>query len=426
MGGRGRELAGRPASPLGSQVLRAKLRAPTAPEHFVRRARLHRLLDEVATAPVTLVVAPAGAGKTSLLSGWTAESATPTCWLTLDETDRGAAQLWSGVIEALATRILGCGEQARALLQHPGSVLAGIDNLLEDLDLLLTSSTVLVLDDVHLIDDDEAVNSSLAYFVQHVPPLLHVVLASRRVPRLPLDRLRARGSVGEVQFAQLRLSLAEAAEMLTRLAPAMSEEEVSTAAAHAEGWAAGVQLAALAARSARALDEPNPASAGTDLLIHDYVWHEVLAREDPDLVQVLSDTAVVERIDPSLAHALTGRADAGDLLIRAEARGLFVSRLGPEGWFEVHSLVRAALLGEQARSGRAAPLNSTPEQPGGSRWPARWRCRSSTGCSLESLAARSGFWPPGTARSTTPVGRRSSGTQSPPSPLRRPPPTSNR
>ena len=176
------------------------------------------------------------------------------------------------------------------MLQHPESVLAGIDNLLEDLDLLLTSSTVLVLDDVHLIDDDEAVNSSLAYFVQHVPPLLHVVLASRRVPRLPLDRLRARGCVGEVQFAQLRLSLAEAAEMLTRLAPAMSEEEVSTAAAHAEGWAAGVQWAALAARSARALDEPNPASAGTDLLIHDDVWHEVLAREDPDLVQVLSDT----------------------------------------------------------------------------------------------------------------------------------------
>ena len=172
-------------SPLGSRVLRAKLRAPTAPEHFVRRARLHRLLDEVATAPVTLVVAPAGAGKTSLLSGWTAESATPICWLTLDETDRGAAQLWSGVIEALATRILGCGEQARALLQHPESVLAGIDNLLEDLDLLLTSSTVLVLDDVHLIDDDEAVNSSLAYFVQHVPPLLHVVLASRRVQGCP-------------------------------------------------------------------------------------------------------------------------------------------------------------------------------------------------------------------------------------------------
>ena len=86
------------------------------------------------------------------------------------------------------------------------------------------------------------------------------------------------------------------------------------------------------------------------MLIHDYVCHEVLAHEDPQLVQVLLDIAVVERLDTGLAHALTGRTDAGDLLLRAEARGLFVSRLGPEGWFEVHALVRAALLGELART----------------------------------------------------------------------------
>jgi LuxR family maltose regulon positive regulatory protein len=94
-------------------------------------------------------------------------------------------------------------------------------------------------------------------------------------------------------------------------------------------------------------------------LIHDYVWHEVLAREDPVLVRAMSDTAVVDRVDPSLGLALTGRADVSDLLLKAEERGLFVTRLGPEGWFELHTLVRAALLGELARTapGRIAELH---------------------------------------------------------------------
>ncbi len=283
----------------------------------------------------------------------------PKCWLTVDDTDRDAIQLWSDVISALETVVPGCGEGSRDLLHHPGGVLAAVDQLVEDLDTCLVAPTVLVIDDFHLVDDDEVVAASLAYFVEALPGSLHAVVCSRRAPGLSLDRLRARGRLGEVHFAQLKFSPSEGAEMLKRLSPAMSDDQVRTTVSRVDGWAAGVQLAALAARSASASASPELSGVGADLLIHDYVWHEVLSREDPDLVQTMSDTAVVDRIDPGLGLALTGRTDVTDLLLKAEERGLFVTRLGTEGWFELHALVRAALLGEMARTapGRIAGLH---------------------------------------------------------------------
>src|SRR5262249_14250138 len=128
------------------------------------------------------------------------------------------------------------------------------------------------------------------------------------------------------------------------------EEQVRAAVTRAEGWAAGLQLSALAARSAGALEQPQPPTVGADLLVHDFVWHEVLAHEDRELVRAMSDVAVVEYVNPGLAQALTRRLEATDLLLRAEERGLFVTRLGPDGWFEIHSLVRSALLSELART----------------------------------------------------------------------------
>jgi len=328
----------------------AKLKVPAKPEHYVRRGRLHRLLDQVVRAPISLVLAPAGAGKTSLLSGWAAEHDGPTCWLTLDESDRDLVRFWTEVISALETVAPGCGDQTHRMLRHPDALLAAVDHLLAGLEAHASASAILVIDDFHLVDEEHSVVRSLAHFVQGVPPQLHVVVASRRVPKLPLDRLRARGHVGEVHFAELRLAPNEAAEMLTRLTPSMPGEQVRAAVARAEGWAAGLQLSALAARSAGALEQPEPPTVGADVLVHDFVWHEVLAHEDRDLVRAMSDVSVVEYVNPGLALALTLRPDATDLLLRAEERGLFVTRLGPDGWFEIHSLVRSALLSELART----------------------------------------------------------------------------
>ena len=259
----------------------AKLRVPPKPEHYVRRDRLHRLLDQVVRAPISLVLAPAGAGKTSLLSGWAEEHDAPTCWLTLDEADRDLVRFWTEILTALETVVPGCSDQTRRMLRHPDGIPAAVDQLLAGLEAHAATSAVLVLDDFHLVDEEESVVRSLARFVQGLPTQLRVVVASRRVPKLPLDRLRARGHVGEVHFAELRLAPNEAAEMLTRLTPTMPGDQVWAAVAHAEGWAAGLQLSALAARSAGALEQPEPPTVGADVLVHDFVWHEVLARRGP-------------------------------------------------------------------------------------------------------------------------------------------------
>jgi LuxR family maltose regulon positive regulatory protein len=325
------------------------LRPPAPADHLVRRARLLELLDQAVVAPLTLVVAPAGSGKTSLLAGWTAESAMPTAWLSLDEADRDPAQLWTGVLAAVETLLPGVGERAMRLVLRPGALRAAISVLLDDLEAQHRSASVLIIDDAHVLEDEPDAVASLSLFVQHLPPWLHVVLLARRNPPLPIDRLRARGQLGEVHFPELRFSQREAEDMLSRLAPSLEADRLVALACRAGGWAAGIQLAAIAARSSRAQVGAMGASPDVDHLVEDYVWREVLTGESPELVEVLVDTAVVERVDASLGRALTGRADAAELLARAEARGLFVSRLDPPGWFGVHSLVREVLLGELAR-----------------------------------------------------------------------------
>ncbi len=345
--------------------VRAKLRPPGVPPHYVRRARLLGLLDEAVAAPLTLLVAPAGSGKTLLLAGWAAEAALPTAWLALDDGDCDATHLWKGVFAALDALSPGCGDEARAMLRGTSTVVEAIGRLVDDLDRTSNPDSVLVVDDLHLVDADPVVGESLALFLRHLPPWLHVVAASRREPALPLDRLRARGLLREIRYAELRFTRDEAHDLLTRLAPPLPDEQVDAAVAHAGGWAASLQLMALASRSARATDEVVPPTHGDDALIQAYIVNEVLAAEDAELVDVLADVAVVDRTTPGLARALTGRPDARDLLRRAEARGLFVTRLPAPGSFEIHGLVRAALVAEAAAN---APDRLAERHARAARW----------------------------------------------------------
>jgi LuxR family maltose regulon positive regulatory protein len=357
-GWRGEPLSGTPTSPL----LKAKLRVPAVPDHYVRRLRLLRLLDEAVSRPLTLVVAPAGVGKTTLLAGWSAEREPGTGWLALDESDQDPSQFWSGLIAALERLAPGCTGVALARLRRPGGVEGVVDHLLDALDTRAGPPAVLVVD-LQLVGDDVA--PPLATFLLHLPSWLRIVGMSRRQPDLPLDRIRARGQLGEVHLAELRFSLDEAREMLTLVAPSQAEPWIETAASQAEGWAAGLQLAALAARALQAGGDAGVPTPGEDVLVGDYVWSEVLSSVHPELVDVLLDIAVVKRASTSLARALTGQQDAGALLRRAEAEGLFVSRLGQSGWFELHALVRRTLLDELERN---APERLAERHARAARW----------------------------------------------------------
>ena len=336
----------RAASPL----LRSKLRRPRVPEYFVVRPRLEAVLATVPTRPLTLVIAPAGSGKTQLLSNWAAHTTTRVAWLSLEETDGEPVVLWNGILAALDQLAPGGVGVAKELMLSGAPIDEVATALLDGLEGVTLDDAVLVLDDVHHVTDPSSA-ASLALFLQHLPAWLHVIVAGRTDPALPLDRLRIRDQVTELRFAELQFTPDESCEMLARLAPDLSVVEREESAVGTDGWAAGVQLVALSARSAQTTLSPFTGRGSSQLTEH-YVWHEVLASGDPDVVDLLLGVSVVDRANGALAAAITERADAHELLVRAEAQGLFVFRLGAEGWFRMHPLVREALRSELVRSGR--------------------------------------------------------------------------
>jgi LuxR family maltose regulon positive regulatory protein len=341
----------------GSHVFRSKLRAPST-QQLLRRAALIDQLELCTSMPLALVVAPAGTGKTSLVATWAATSTSPTAWLSLDESDHDATHFWTGVLVALEALIHDELPHAHTLLQRPGSVDEAVVGLLDDLETIDRPPSTLVIDNTHVIDDNTEAVSSLAVFLQHVPIWLHVVLLARRTPFLPLARMRARGELGEIGYADLRFLDDEAGEMLRIYAPLLDEDSIQQVVARADGWAAGIQLAALAARSTRSKQDVRPEDR-ENLFVSDYVWREVFAAESSDLVDALLDIAVVERVNPNLAMCLSGVSDARALLSEAESRGLFVTRLGSSDWYEIHTLVRERLRAELVRRSpsRAAEMH---------------------------------------------------------------------
>ena len=281
--------------------------------------------------PLTLVVAPAGSGKTQLLANWVSTTPVPTAWLSLEEMDNDPIELWTGVIAALEVLAPKCGLTVRDLLARTAPIDEVVRVLLHNLEADPAAPSVLVIDDVHFVSCSTSSNA-LAVFVQHLPPWLHVVMAGRSDPDLPLDRLRVRGQLMELRFAELRFTPPEARLMLERLVPGLSESELDDTASYTDGWAAGVQLTALAARSA--LVRPSSISLLSEarLLTEDYVgtrcWRAATAMSST--YSCRSPWSIVST--PSLATAITGSTTTlRDLLLRGEAQGLFVHRLGIGG-----------------------------------------------------------------------------------------------
>src|SRR6478752_9514293 len=336
-----------------SPFFRSKFRVPSTPRHFVPRPRLMQLLDDLADYPVTALVAPAGAGKTALVAEWLQGTRRRAAWLALDSSDRYE----QGVLTALAASVdqlaPGCTQSTMAVLRRTHDPEDAVHALVDALEDVETDPAVLVIDDVHLVDDAPAA-ASLTAFIEHKPDWLALVLLSRRQLALPVDRLRAGGVLADLTFDALRFSDAEATEMLVGLCPDVSVEDIPEVTDWAGGWAAALQLAALAVRSQRATAVPRPRTGsdvppGSDRLVHEYLWHEVLSAERSEMIELLLGVSVVDRVNYSLAEALTGRPDAGDLLAEAERRGLFVTALESGGWFEVHALVRDMLRAELGR-----------------------------------------------------------------------------
>src|SRR5919112_1179890 len=360
-------------------VLGTKLHAPRPRRRLVQRARLtDRMRADGGEGPrLVLVAAPAGFGKTTLLAEWLAaaeKSQRRVAWLALDPGDADVRLFLTHLAAAIQTVEPEAGVDALALLEAgattpPDAVLV---SLINDLD-VLAGPTVVALDDYHVIDG-ASVHAALTFLLDNLPPQVTLAMATRADPPLPLSRLRARGELVEVRAAELRFTTDEAEVFLNEvmelhLDPAL----VAALEARTEGWAAGLQLAALSARTHAGAEHGSgdvagfvEAFSGSHRFVLDYLVEEVLDRQRDEIRAFLLDTSVLDQLAGGLCDAVTGRSDGQPMLETLERENLFVVPLDDERrWYRYHHLFADALRARLAarHADRVAELHAAA-----SRW----------------------------------------------------------
>jgi ATP/maltotriose-dependent transcriptional regulator MalT len=321
----------------------------------VARPRLSERLSRGAESALTLVSAPAGFGKTTLLAEWLAVAAAggrSVAWLSLDQRDNDPALFWTYAVAALNTGAPADGAGALAHLQPPQPPNeAGLVALLNDLD-TISNDVVLVLDDYHVIDARD-VQDALAFLLEHLPPQIHLVIASRTDPPLPLARLRGRGELAEIRAADLRFTPSEAAAYLNEvMGLTLTAADVAALEGRTEGWIAALQLAALSMQGREDTAAFIDGFAGDDRYIVDFLAEEVLQRQPEHVQHFLLQTSILDRLSGPLCDAVTGQ-DGGKAKLTALERGnLFLVPLDDRRqWYRYHQLfadvLHARLLDEQ-------------------------------------------------------------------------------
>jgi len=332
-----------------------KFYAPPPRSSLVTRSRLADRLEGGAGGRLTLVSAPAGFGKTTLLADWASAAASAgqsVAWLSLDPQDNAATTFWAYVAVSVHRAVPEAGT-AVAMLDEPQppvieSVLAALINDLEK----VRGDITLVLDDYHVIDAAD-IQEQMAFLLDRLPPNAHVALATRADPSFPLARLRARGELTEIRVADLRFTPDEAGTYLNEVAElGLSAADVNVLEERTEGWIAALQLAALSIRDRDDVDAFIAGFAGGDRFVVDYLVEEVLQRQTDEIRSFLLETSILERLTGALCDAVTCREDGQATLEGLERRNLFVIPLdGTRRWYRYHHLfadvLRARLLDER-------------------------------------------------------------------------------
>jgi LuxR family maltose regulon positive regulatory protein len=372
-------------------LLQTKLYVPmTRPDPATRlrtslvpRPHLVEQLDEGLPGKLTLISAPAGFGKTTLVSSWLEHVNLPAAWLSLDEDDNDWARFWTYFIAALQTIQPEVGTEVLALLQS--SPLPPSHTLLTLLINGLTAISerfILVLDDYHTIET-ETIDQALDFFIEHLPPLMHLVLTSRVDPNLSLARLRASGQLNELRSADLRFTPAETTRFLEHMTGlSLTAAEVAALDRRTEGWIAGLQMAALSLqqREAAAVSQFIAEFSGSHRYIMDYLVDEVLQGQPAEVQTFLLYTSILDRLCGPLCEAILrgseappgngldfapppeipGASRAQELLAYLEHANLFIHPLDDQRhWYRYHPLFADLLRQrlQQAYPDRVAPLH---------------------------------------------------------------------
>ena len=334
---------------MAGPLVETKLYRPRTRQGLVARPRLDDRLRGKDSIGLTLVSAPAGFGKTTLISSWPAER---TAWVSLEESDQDPLTFWTYVLTALERAAPGVAEGALVLLQSSPTpietILAGVLNELS----VLPDDVDLVLDDYHLADSLE-ISRGMTYLLDHLPPQLHLLISTRADPALPLARLRARGELVEIRAADLRFTLDEVSSYLNGVTGlGLDATAIATLEERTEGWIAALGLAALSLQgrsdAARFID----GFAGDDRYVVDYLVEEVLDRQPENVRRFLLETSVVDRLTGALCDAVTGQPGGKAMLESLERQNLFVVPLDDHRrWYRYHHLfadvLRAHLLAER-------------------------------------------------------------------------------
>ena len=339
---------------MARQLIATKLFVPKVRSSVVTRSRLLDRLRQGAEARLTLVSAPAGFGKTTLLAQWLAreQEGSRVAWVSLDAADSDPSAFWTYVVSALQAAS-GVGSSELELLASPSMPIEGILTSVVNSLASASADIWLVLDDYHLVDSHD-VGKGLAFLLEHLPHNVHVIISTRADPDLPLTRWRARGELVEVRAAELRFTSDEAAAYFNASAGLeLSASDVAALEQRTEGWIAALQLAALSLHGRSDVGAFVAGFAGNDRYIVDYLVEEVLDHQPDPLRDFLLLTSVLDSLSGPLCDAVTGGSDGSAMLTALERGNLFVVPLDDRReWFRYHHLfaevLRARLLSEQA------------------------------------------------------------------------------
>src|SRR5579859_5843832 len=359
-----------------TQVLATKLHFPSSGPTIVSRPRLTERLNTGLNRSLTLISAPAGFGKTTLISEWLTACNRPIAWLSLDEGDNDPPRFLAYLISALQTIAANLGEGMLGALQspQPPPVESILTNLVNEIAAIPTE-VVLVLDDYHRVEAT-AVDNALAFLLKHLPPHMHVVIATRQDPDLPLARLRAVGQLIELRASDLRFTVGEATDFLNRMMGLkLSADDVAALEMRTEGWIAGLQLAAISMQGQHSTTNFVKLFSGSHHFVLDYLVEEVLQQQSEGVQAFLLRTSILDQFCGPLCDAVLGDSSLSgqETLEYIERANLFIIPLDSERhWYRYHHLFAELLRQRLPRSLVAttgkAPVSVAELHVRASRW----------------------------------------------------------
>lgn len=334
-------------------LIRTKLHNPSIPSNIIAQPRLFKRLTKTLSPKLVLVSAPAGFGKSTIISNWVEQSGQPCSWLTLDPSDNDPARFWKYLLSALQNAGISPNAGMLHMLDIENVTLATtlINELVDH-----SGPVIMALDDFHHISEP-SIHNAMQLLLDHMPEGVTLVLMTRADPPFSLGRLRAHGEMLELRAADLRFTLPETTDFLHNvMGLPLDNDKVVTLHRRTEGWPAGLHLAALAIR-----DHTDPVTfieqfAGSHRYIVEYLTEEVISQQSDDVQRFLLETAILDRLHPSLCTAVTGRTDSDTMLQHLYQKNLFLITLDPTHlWYRYHHLF-ADLLRYRQRQQLATDL----------------------------------------------------------------------